>query len=78
MKAFRHGRCFIRPNFETKEIRSVIRSAGKIPAQRSTTYRILRVYDNEKEGELESLLDKTDATQFGSYHEAYQTRPVQI
>jgi FO synthase subunit 2 len=52
-----------------KEIRSVIRSAGKIPVQRSTTYRILRVYDNEKEGELDSLLDKTDATQFGSYHE---------
>jgi FO synthase subunit 2 len=52
-----------------KEIRSLIRSAGKIPAQRSTTYRILRVYDNEKEDESESLLDKTDATQFGSYHE---------
>jgi FO synthase subunit 2 len=52
-----------------KEIRSVIRSAGKIPAQRSTSYRILKIYDNEKEDEEESPLDKVDPTQFGSYHE---------
>ena len=52
-----------------KEIRSVIRSAGKIPAQRSTSYRILKIYDNEKEVEEESALDKVDPTQFGSYQE---------
>jgi FO synthase subunit 2 len=52
-----------------KEIRSVIRSAGKIPAQRSTSYRILKIYDNEKEVEEESSLDKVDPTQFGSYQE---------
>lgn len=52
-----------------KEIRSVIRSAGKIPAQRSTSYRILKIYDNEMEDEEESPLDRVDPTQFGSYHE---------
>jgi 5-amino-6-(D-ribitylamino)uracil---L-tyrosine 4-hydroxyphenyl transferase len=52
-----------------KEIRSVIRSAGKIPAQRSTSYRTLKIYDNEKEDEEVSPLDKADPTQFGSYHE---------
>jgi 5-amino-6-(D-ribitylamino)uracil---L-tyrosine 4-hydroxyphenyl transferase len=52
-----------------KEIRSAIRSAGKVPAQRTTTYRLLKVYDNEEDSGSESLLDKTDATQFGSYHE---------
>lgn len=52
-----------------KEIRSVIRSAGKIPAQRSTSYRILKIYDNEKEDEEESPLDKVDPNQFGSYQE---------
>jgi 5-amino-6-(D-ribitylamino)uracil---L-tyrosine 4-hydroxyphenyl transferase len=52
-----------------KEIRSVIRSAGKIPAQRSTSYRTLKIYDNEKEDEEVSPLDKADPTQFGSYRE---------
>lgn len=52
-----------------KEIRSVIRSAGKIPAQRSTSYRILKIYDNKKDDEEESPLDKADPTRFGSYHE---------
>ena len=52
-----------------KEIRSVIRSAGKIPAQRSTSYRILKIYDNEMEDEEESPLDRVDPAQFGSYHE---------
>jgi FO synthase subunit 2 len=52
-----------------KEIRSAIRSAGKIPAQRSTSYRILKIYDNEMEDEEESPLDRVDPTQFGSYHE---------
>jgi FO synthase subunit 2 len=59
-----HGQ-ILRP----KQIRSAIKSAGKVPAQRSTTYKLLKVYDNEGDNMFESLLDKTDATQFGSYHE---------
>lgn len=50
-----------------KEIRSAIRSAGKIPAQRSTSYRLLKTYgENDDSG---SLLDRTDPSQFGSYGE---------
>jgi 5-amino-6-(D-ribitylamino)uracil---L-tyrosine 4-hydroxyphenyl transferase len=52
-----------------KEIRSAIRSAGRIPAQRSTTYRLMRVYDGGEDDESESLLDKSDSSQFGSYGE---------
>jgi 5-amino-6-(D-ribitylamino)uracil---L-tyrosine 4-hydroxyphenyl transferase len=52
-----------------KEIRATIRSAGRVPAQRSTTYGLLKVYDSEEDSESESLLDKTDPNQFGSYHE---------
>jgi 5-amino-6-(D-ribitylamino)uracil---L-tyrosine 4-hydroxyphenyl transferase len=52
-----------------KQIRSAIKSAGKVPAQRSTTYKLLKVYENDEDNMFESLLDKTDATQFGSYHE---------
>jgi FO synthase subunit 2 len=50
-----------------KEIRQLIRSSGRIPAQRSTTYRTLKVFSNEKEDQ-ESALDSADASQFGSYH----------
>src|ERR671914_987480 len=32
-----------------KQIRSIIRSAGRIPAQRSTTYKVLKVYDIEED-----------------------------
>jgi 5-amino-6-(D-ribitylamino)uracil---L-tyrosine 4-hydroxyphenyl transferase len=50
-----------------KEIRQLIRSAGRIPVERSTTYRTLRVFvdENEHEG---STLDSIDSSQFGSYH----------
>jgi 5-amino-6-(D-ribitylamino)uracil---L-tyrosine 4-hydroxyphenyl transferase len=54
-----------------KQIRSIIRSAGRIPAQRSTTYRLLKIhpveadYDNNSEIEL----DNVDPQEFGSYHE---------
>jgi FO synthase subunit 2 len=51
-----------------KEIRQLIRSAGRTPAQRSTTYRILKVFSDEKEDQ-ESALDSADASQFGSYHQ---------
>ena len=52
-----------------KDIRSIIRSAGKVPAQRSTTYMLLKVYDKNQDNEPESLLDRIDPIQFGSYHE---------
>jgi 5-amino-6-(D-ribitylamino)uracil---L-tyrosine 4-hydroxyphenyl transferase len=52
-----------------KDIRSIIRSAGKVPVQRSTTYALLKVYDKDQDNEPESLLDKADPIQFGSYHE---------
>ncbi len=56
-----HGQ-LLRP----KQIRHLIREAGRIPAQRSTTYKILKVYDSESD---EDELDTTDASQFGSYFE---------
>ena len=53
-----------------KEIRSVIQSAGRIPAQRNSTYGIVKVYeDAEIDDKNESLLDSAETTQFGSYHE---------
>jgi 5-amino-6-(D-ribitylamino)uracil---L-tyrosine 4-hydroxyphenyl transferase len=51
-----------------KEIRQLIRSAGRTPAQRSTTYRTLKVFSDEKEDQ-ESALDSADASQFGSYQQ---------
>ncbi len=51
-----------------KEIRHLIRSAGRIPAQRSTTYKLLKVFADE-DSEAESALDGADASQFGSYHQ---------
>jgi FO synthase subunit 2 len=53
-----------------KEIRSLIQSAGRIPAQRNSSYGIVKVYeDAEIDDENESLLDSAETTQFGSYHE---------
>jgi FO synthase subunit 2 len=50
-----------------KQIHSIIRSSGRLPAQRSTTYKLLKEYGSyEKEGESE--LDKAHPEQFGSYH----------
>ncbi len=51
-----------------KEMRQLIRSAGRTPAQRSTTYRTLRVFSDEGGGE-DSALDSADAAQFGSFHQ---------
>jgi FO synthase subunit 2 len=51
-----------------REIRSIIRSCDRLPAQRSTTYRLIKVYSNE-EYEEPGELDKVDDTQFGSYNE---------
>ncbi len=50
-----------------QEIRQLIRSAGRIPCERSTTYRIIKEF---KEGvEEDSKLDSADTSQFGSYHQ---------
>ena len=48
------------------ELRRMIRAAGRIPAQRSTTYEILKVYREEGE---ESPLDRIEDAEarFGSY-----------
>lgn len=50
-----------------KQIRHLIREIGRIPAQRSTTYKILKIYNSELE---EDELDRVDDTsKFGSYFE---------
>jgi FO synthase subunit 2 len=51
-----------------KEIRSLIVSAGRVPAQRNSVYGIIKVF-NGKDTEDESLLDMAETSQFGSYHE---------
>jgi FO synthase subunit 2 len=51
-----------------KEIRSIITSAGRVPAQRNSVYGIIKVFDG-KDNEDDSLLDKAERSQFGSYHE---------
>ena len=51
-----------------KEIRQLIRSAGRTPAQRSTTYRTLKVFADKKDDQ-DLALDSADAAQFGSYHQ---------
>ena len=51
-----------------KEIRSLVQSAGRVPAQRNSVYGIIKVYDGIND-ENESLLDSAETTQFGSYHE---------
>ena len=51
-----------------KELRQLIRAAGRIPIQRSTTYRTLKVFVDENE-DPDSSLDSIDSSQFGSYHE---------
>ncbi len=50
-----------------RELRHAIRSIGRIPAQRDTLYKSIRVFDGY---EPEDPLDKVDdASIFGSYHE---------
>ena len=51
-----------------QEIRQLIRSAGRIPAQRSTTYRIIKQYNNDADEES-SALYRSDPSKFGSFHE---------
>ncbi len=57
-----HGQ-LLRP----REIRSIIREAGRIPAQRTTTYKIIKTYNTDSESDE---LDRVDDTnRFGSYFE---------
>src|SRR5574341_475492 len=51
-----------------REIRQLIRSAGRIPAQRSTSYKLLKVYKDESDDDV-SALDSADTSQFGSYQQ---------
>jgi FO synthase subunit 2 len=49
-----------------KQIRNFIRQIGRIPVQRTTSYKIVQTYESEKE----DILDKvSDTSQFGSYQE---------
>jgi FO synthase subunit 2 len=50
-----------------REIRRIAREINRIPAQRSTDYKILRTF--ETENEYEDKLDSADANRFGSYFE---------
>ena len=50
-----------------KDIRRFVRQLDRIPAQRTTAYKIIQTYESE---ETEGVLDKIqDVSQFGSYHE---------
>lgn len=50
-----------------KEIRRLVREIGRVPAQRTTTYDIIKKYDSESS---EDELDKVeDVSRFGSYFE---------
>jgi len=51
-----------------KEIRRLAREIGRVPAERNTSYKILKKFDNDSESDDE--LDKiTDMSRFGSYAE---------
>jgi FO synthase subunit 2 len=51
-----------------KEIHHVVKSAGKTPAQRSSTYRILKEF-SEAADDHALPLDTADPATFGSYQE---------
>jgi len=52
-----------------KDIRKIISSIGRTPAQRTSNYKIIKEYKNDDEIEYESDLDKIDPSIFGSYKE---------
>ncbi len=50
-----------------RELRRMIRDAGRVPAQRSTTYELLKIYgDEDEESPLDAIQDPE--ARFGSYH----------
>ncbi|MGN6560692.1 MAG: 5-amino-6-(D-ribitylamino)uracil--L-tyrosine 4-hydroxyphenyl transferase CofH [Candidatus Nitrosocosmicus sp.] len=52
-----------------KEMKKLISSSGKIPAERTSTYKIIKEHNTNDELDFETNLDKIDATIFGSYKE---------
>ncbi|MEO9307540.1 FO synthase subunit 2 [Nitrosotalea sinensis] len=50
-----------------KDIRRLIRQVGRIPAQRATSYKILKVFSSEDS--TDPLDEVQNVSQFGSYHE---------
>jgi 5-amino-6-(D-ribitylamino)uracil---L-tyrosine 4-hydroxyphenyl transferase len=52
-----------------KEMKKLISSAGKVPAQRSSSYKIIKEFETKEEIDYESALDKIDPKIFGSYKE---------
>jgi FO synthase subunit 2 len=50
-----------------KDIRHLIRQTGRIPAQRTTSYKILRTFVSEES--IDQLDQVQNTSQFGSYHE---------
>ena len=50
-----------------KDIRHLIRQAGRIPAQRSTSYKIIKTFVSEES--TDKLDEVQNISQFGSYHE---------
>jgi FO synthase subunit 2 len=52
-----------------KDMKKLISSAGKTPAQRTSTYKIIKEFDDEDDLYQETNLDKIDASIFGSYKE---------
>ena len=59
-----HGQ-LLRP----REMKKLISSAGKVPAQRTSNYKIIKEFETKEEIEDESTLDKIDPKIFGSYKE---------
>ena len=51
-----------------REMRSLIRSAGKVPVQRNSLYGNVKVFD-ENDEQNDSLLDRAETSQFGSYNQ---------
>jgi FO synthase subunit 2 len=52
-----------------KEMKKLISSAGKVPAQRTSNYKIIKEFETKEEIEYESTLDRVDPKIFGSYKE---------
>jgi len=52
-----------------KEMKKLISSAGKVPAQRTSSYKIIKEFETKEEIDYESALDKIDPKIFGSYKE---------
>ena len=56
---------FMRP----VDMRKIIKAAGKIPAQRTSKYEIIKDFRTREEIESENSLDKINPERFGSYNE---------